>query len=650
MVEKSLDRLGVLANVWGALAQAESVDDLCRIAVELGRERLGFDRIAIWFIDTDPSYLRGSFGIGAQGELLDERTLRRPIRPASKWHALLFGEQTSKVEHDRPLRNVDGEVIGQGSFAAASLWDGRQRIGLVVTDNLCRQEPITERDLNFLELYASIVGVLYSARQGEANFQALAMNAFDGIVVADAEGRHVYANPRAAEITGYSLEELLTIGMQGLAHPEETPALYARLEKRLRGESTPKHYESRIVRKDGTPLAVEVGATRTTWRGAPADLVFFRDISDRKRHEEELKKFKTIADHGGYGVAIVDLAGYLIYANESFAGMHGLTPESILGANLSIFHTPEQMDRVKKLLTTLRQEGSFTAEEVWHTRQDGTVFPTLMTCSLIKDERGEAAFVAATAVDITERKNAERIIADQQVKMIASSRLASVGTMAGGISHEINNPLANISAATEQLERLLSRAGADTDMLENLTGIVMRNVNRIDEIVRGLQSLARDTRTDPFVAIPLKVVIEDSIALSRTRFRLQNIRTLKPNVEGSLMIACRRTQLCQVLVNLLNNAYDAVAEAPVRWIELGVKDHGGFVDLTVSDSGSGVPPDMRSRIFEPFFTTKAAGEGTGLGLSISRSIVEDHGGALLIDPESSHTRFVVRLPKTHPGK
>ncbi len=650
MVEKSLERLGVLADVWGALAQAESVDDLCRIAVELGRERLGFDRIAIWFVDTDPSYLRGSFGIGAQGELLDERTLRRPIRPASKWHALLFGEQASEVEHDRPLRNVDGEVIGHGSFAAASLWDGRQSIGLVVTDNLRRQEPITESDVNFLELYASILGTLYSARQGEANFQALAMNAFDGIVVADAEGRHVYANPRAAELTGYSLEELLTIGMQGLAHPEETPALCARLEKRLRGESTPKHYESRIVRKDGTALAVEVGTTRTTWRGAPADLVFFRDISDRKRHEEELKKFKTIADHAGYGVAIVDLAGYLIYANESFAGMHGLSPENILGASLSVFHTPEQMGRVNKLLTTLKREGSFTAEEVWHKHQDGTVFPTLMNCSIIYGEEGEPAFMTATAVDITARKRTEQVIAAQQVKMIASSRLASIGTMAGGISHEVKNPLANISAAAEQLERLLSRASADTDMLENLTGIIMRNVDRIDEIIHGLQNLARDASGDSFAAVPLKAIIEDSIALSRTRFRLRGIRTQTPSVDDGLMIECRRALISQVLVNLLNNAYDAVADAPERWVELGVTDREDVVDLTVTDSGSGMPPDLAGRAFDPFFTTKGVGQGMGLGLSISRSIVEDHCGTLFIDPESPHTRFVIRLPKIHPGK
>ncbi|HEX4924120.1 MAG TPA: ATP-binding protein, partial [Bdellovibrionales bacterium] len=115
---------------------------------------------------------------------------------------------------------------------------------------------------------------------------------------------------------------------------------------------------------------------------------------------------------------------------------------------------------------------------------------------------------------------------------------------------------------------------------------------------------------------------------------------------AELVIACRPTQISQVLLNLLNNAHDAVAEQTEKWVKLDVRDLGDSVELSVTDSGAGIPPEIQEKIMQPFFTTKQIGEGTGLGLSISKGLVDSHHGQLRLDAKSKNTRFVVLLPKT----
>jgi PAS domain S-box-containing protein len=131
------------------------------------------------------------------------------------------------------------------------------------------------------------------------------------------------------------------------------------------------------------------------------------DITDRMRAEQEVRKFKMIADRATYGCAISDLQGFLTYVNDSLANMHGFSSQELIGKNLSVVHNDEQMEHVKGLLEELRRDGAFEFQEVWHAKQDGSVFPTLMSASVIKDEEGTPLFFSATAIDITDRKRVE---------------------------------------------------------------------------------------------------------------------------------------------------------------------------------------------------------------------------------------------------
>jgi len=134
------------------------------------------------------------------------------------------------------------------------------------------------------------------------------------------------------------------------------------------------------------------------------------DITEHKQTEEEIRKFKTIADKAGHGVAISDLEGNLIYVNDSFAQMHKYNIDELIGKNLSIFHNQEQMERVNQLNDQLKQKGGYVAEEVWHKKKDNTVFPTLMSATLVRNESGEPLFMAGTAIDMTKHKKAEELL------------------------------------------------------------------------------------------------------------------------------------------------------------------------------------------------------------------------------------------------
>lgn len=247
------------------------------------------------------------------------------------------------------------------------------------------------------------------------------------------------------------------------------------------------------------------------------------------------------------------------------------------------------------------------------------------------------------AIDIHNEMLLEKAQRDSQGRMIQSAKMASLGEMAGGISHEINNPLAIIVGKTDLLLDRLSRGPIAPDALQKDLSKLKETAFRISKIIRGLRSFARSGENDPFSGSNVAPLIEDSIELCRERFRHNSVE-LRIDLSADLAIACRPSQISQVVLNLLNNGYDAIQGSADAWIEIRTEQRGDRAAIIVTDSGNGIPPEVAARLMEPFFTTKPVNEGTGLGLSISKGLIEDHGGTLTYDPTCEHTRFVVELP------
>lgn len=236
---------------------------------------------------------------------------------------------------------------------------------------------------------------------------------------------------------------------------------------------------------------------------------------------------------------------------------------------------------------------------------------------------------------------------EQRKQTIQSAKLSSLGEMASGIAHEINNPLTIISSYARSLKRTNSENENDPKINEAADKIVI-TVNRIAKIIKGLQSFARDSFNDAIVPTSVKKIIESTLELCHEKLKDNSIE-LKINTFIDFEVDCREVQITQVLVNLLNNSRDAI-EGPSKWIKIEVIESAAEVILIISDSGKKISKEVADKIMQPFFTTKEIGKGLGLGLSISKGIIEGHNGKFYLDMNAVHTTFVIKLPKVISGR
>ncbi len=254
-------------------------------------------------------------------------------------------------------------------------------------------------------------------RESEERFRELTELLPQTVFEIDTIGNLTFTNRFGFEFTGYTQKDLDEgINILQIFSPEESEKVKTNLKKRLAGDTAEGH-EYILVSKDGRLHPVLIYSNPIIREGTTIGLRgVVLDISKHKKIEEELLKFKTISDKASYGTAISDPEGNLLYVNECFAGMHGYTTDELIGKNLFFFHNDEQMPDVNRLLDSLRRQSSFSAEKVWHTRKDGTVFPTLMNASVIKDDNGGPMFLSATAIDITELEMAQIALVDSELR------------------------------------------------------------------------------------------------------------------------------------------------------------------------------------------------------------------------------------------
>lgn len=262
---------------------------------------------------------------------------------------------------------------------------------------------------------------------------------------------------------------------------------------------------------------------------------------------------------------------------------------------------------------------------------------------------GTPATIDGFVIDISEQKRASELLSKQQTSMAAAARLSALGEMAGGIAHEINNPLAIINLRTHQLTKLADKNVLDPESVRSLTSSIEATTGRISKIIKSLHTVARESEHDPFETVPVDMIFDDVFELCLQRMQKHGIKVSLNSSNEKIQLDCRRVQISQVMINLLNNAFDAVVKLPQPSITISGREfeEGGteFVEIAITDSGTSLTPDLAHRVFQPFFTTKEVGQGIGLGLSISKGIVESHKGFIRVDITAPTTRFVVTLPK-----
>ncbi|MFK5893562.1 MAG: HAMP domain-containing sensor histidine kinase [Pseudomonadota bacterium] len=262
-------------------------------------------------------------------------------------------------------------------------------------------------------------------------------------------------------------------------------------------------------------------------------------------------------------------------------------------------------------------------------------------------EKKKEVSILENALEISSMEIQEYIhdLEEKTILLTNAAKMSAIGEMASGIAHEINSPLQSIALQTYKIKKI--DISANRSALGKVVDKIDHAVNGIVDIIESLGKMSRDSSADPYYPVKLKEIVKNVSGITRERYLVKSIN-LSINYHNNcedVFLVCQQTQIGQILINLLNNAYDAVKYENEKWITLDVYDSDNNIVFAVSDSGKGVPQELVNRVFDPLFTTKDIGEGTGLGLSISMKIARHHNGTLCIDSNYKCTKFLLTIPK-----
>ncbi|WII71942.1 ATP-binding protein [Bdellovibrio sp. 22V] len=391
-------------------------------------------------------------------------------------------------------------------------------------------------------------------------------------------------------------------------------------------------------------------------------LSFYNRARESEKEAKEAFEWKKASMNSSAFLMIsLDEKGFIREMNATAERMLGYTTEELAGKETPwIYHDVKQVMEFRdkmvaelgrpigldiEFFKALFQVRDYKASEWTLISRSGKKYSMVLSASEIRNEAGQTTGYLGIFEDVTELRQRELLLQEQEQKILASSRLASLGEMAAGIAHEINNPLAIINGHVGILRRHLQNRGLDKeeDMVKKIDSIEAV-VQRIAKIIRGLRSYAREADQGAKEWVRVESLIDDTLSFCHEKFRIEGVE-LKAQIEPHLEIHVRPYQISQVVLNLLNNALDAVLASKEKRVVIEACQKQGGVEISVMDSGAGVPYHLRERIMEPFFTTKEVGKGVGLGLSISQGIIQSHGGKFYLDDAGGKTRFVIWLPE-----
>ncbi|NUQ91982.1 MAG: PAS domain S-box protein [Gemmatimonadaceae bacterium] len=464
----------------------------------------------------------------------------------------------------------------------------------------------------------------------------LAAQAPDAILALAGDGRVVKSNPAAAELFGRTAEKLLGASLDDLIESDEVDLAALDISAR-------KRFDARLTRgrKETLALSVAIGPLRAGAGEGMAQgmVVSLRDVTVHRRAVEELTRsearYRHLFEGASDAIMTFDSLGRFTTVNDAGEQLSGYAREELIGRFfgplLAIEALPRAIIEFRRALS-----GNVGQFETVIIRKDGE--RRYMTVNYACPQRSRE--VLCVIRDATEEKRLQQ-------QLIQSEKMAAIGQLVSGVAHEVNNPLASISAFAQLLMADRALRPDQRHSVEVISG----EARRAARIVHNLLTFARQHKSEKVLA-DINKVLEDTLELRGYELNVRGIRVDRDFDVDPPETMIDVYQLQQVLLNLITNAEQAMAsvERGSHRLTIRTRTVQDVIRIELEDTGPGIPPESLDVIFNPFFTTKPTGQGTGLGLSISLGIVSEHGGRIWAERAAAGARFCIELPHVKGGK
>jgi PAS domain S-box-containing protein len=480
----------------------------------------------------------------------------------------------------------------------------------------------------------------------EVKYRRLFESAQDAILILDGEtGQITDANPFVKDMLGYTLPELLGKHLWEIGAFRDIAASKAAFEK-LKQRGYIRYERIPLQAKDGHQVYVEFVSNKYKVDSREVFQCNIRNITERKQAEETLRqseeKYRTVLNEIYETYYELDLAGNYTFFNDALCRQTGYSRKELMGMNYRRY-TPEEdvyfvYERFNRVYRTGQPMRWVPLRAI---TKDGRIIYTEDSVLPLRNEKGEVIGFRGLGRDVTERKLAEEERRQLELKAQITSRLASVGEMAAGVAHEINNPL---TAVTGYAQLLMYRQDIPEDIRNDLAAI-NDGAQRVAGIVQRLLAFSRQTKPQRKL-VDINELIESTLILRAYHLRVNNIEVVTRLAHGFLETVADPGQIQQVLLNLIVNAETEMKLAHDKGkLTIATKKKDKTIKIYIKDNGPGIKPEVMDKIFDPFFTTRETGQGTGLGLSLCYGIITEHKGKIYAESKPGKgATFIVELP------
>ncbi len=631
---------------------------------ELGRF-VGVDRSYVYLYSEDGERMSNSHEWCAEGIASMRHRIQNQKVDAFTWFNRIIQSGTvvhvpSRADLPREAAAELREWEAQSIQAVLCVPILRQRtaVGFVGFESVRCEKRWSDDIISLLKIVGEMIGsvlehkrVVQTLRESQRATATLMSN-LPGMAyrcLNDRDWTMQFVSEGCLALTGYEPEDIVCgrkVSFGELMHSEDRQVVWDDVQRAVT-EDRPYTLSYRITTAKGeTKWVWEQGQGITDQQGKLIALEgFIIDVTERHRAEAALiaseRKLRQIIDLVPHFIFAKDRDGRFLIVNKAVADAYGMTVEQLTGTRESnVNKSPEELEHFRRDDLDVIEHGTvkFIPEETMVDASGQTRI--LQTTKIPFTEHGSAEkAVLGVAVDITERKLAERERVRLEEQLRQSQKMEAVGTLASGVAHDFNNMITVILGSTEILKRRLAAQPETRETLE----MIERAVEQATGLTRSLLTFSRKVPTE-MRRIDLREAMTTSLALLR-RALPATIEIVPRIAEDPLYVKADATQLQQILLNLGINARDAMPRGGTLTLAVAPRDNQ-FVRITVTDTGAGIDPAIVPRIFEPFFTTKPRGQGTGLGLALLDSMVRTHGGRIDVSSElGKGTTFTIDLPR-----